>query len=555
MALHRWTLLAAVTVAAALPATASAALTKVADPINVAPDAEAASLQQSQPGVAMARDGSFAVAYLEAGVPLRAWVQRFSPGRDKVGARIALGAAGAETREPAIAMAPDGRFAAAYQTSSAPSTHIEIQRFTAAGVPDGAPILPDGINTNQPGPVTALAMADDGRLAVAWLGSDGGGVLRLRTYAADGSPSTAATDVLPLASYSLVHPSIGMAGDGHFVLAYWAADGTITGRRFAGDGTPSGPTTSLYTSSPAGEVLRSPAIGMGDDGSAFVAFTGPYPASGPGGVLGRRIDAAGTPLGDRFVPTDKVAGQNFAPDVAVDDDGDVLLAYDSQIGGQELSYLTHLDAAGNRDGADALVGMAQSGNLQEPQVASDGQGRAVFAYTVRDTSTLTAEVMVARWNYGAAPDDDAPPADPGPSDPPAGGGAPPAPVAPAPAVVAPPFVPPVVKPKPKPAAATVTVAKLVTFPAGQTCASRRSFAIRLRVPKGANVVQATVKVNGKKVAVRRGTRLRSTVDLRKLPKGKFTVSIELKLATGKVVKGSRTYRTCVAKQKGGKPKV
>jgi hypothetical protein len=156
--------------------------------------------------------------------------------------------------------------------------------------------------------------------------------------------------------------------------------------------------------------------------------------------------------------------------------------------------------------------------------------------------------MVARWNYAAV--NDPPPADPAP----AGGSTPtpapaPAPAAPAPvAAAAAPTKPAVPKP-------VVVVADVVTFPAAKTCASRRSFAIRLRVPKDANVTQATVRVNGKQVAVRKGSRLRSTVDLRRLPKGRFTVSIELKLADGKVVKGSRAYRTCTAKRQGGKPKV
>ncbi len=89
----------------------------------------------------------------------------------------------------------------------------------------------------------------------------------------------------------------------------------------------------------------------------------------------------------------------------------------------------------------------------------------------------------------------------------------------------------------------------MTFPSTKACVSRRLFKIRLRVPKSANVVQADVRVNGKRVAVRRGDRLRSTVDLRSLPKGRFSVQIVLKLKNGKTVNGTRRYRTCVPKSK------
>jgi uncharacterized delta-60 repeat protein len=114
------------------------------------------------------------------------------------------------------------------------------------------------------------------------------------------------------------------------------------------------------------------------------------------------------------------------------------------------------------------------------------------------------------------------------------------------------------KPPPAPAApkpAPLTFAQSVTLPSAKRCASRRAFAIRLRVPKGAAVTQAIVLVNGKQVAVRKGARLRSTVNLRSLPKGRFTVRITLRLAGGGTLVGKRAYRTCTAKRKGGKPKL
>lgn len=103
---------------------------------------------------------------------------------------------------------------------------------------------------------------------------------------------------------------------------------------------------------------------------------------------------------------------------------------------------------------------------------------------------------------------------------------------------------------PAPAASApsaVTVASAVRFPSTRKCASRRSFSIRLRVPAGAAVTEASVFVNGKRVAVRRGVRLRSTVDLRTLPKGRFRVEVRLRLASGRTLKDSRRYRTCVPK--------
>ncbi len=76
------------------------------------------------------------------------------------------------------------------------------------------------------------------------------------------------------------------------------------------------------------------------------------------------------------------------------------------------------------------------------------------------------------------------------------------------------------------------------------CLSVRRFKIRLRVPRGEVVRQAIVKVNGKRVEVRRGKRLTAIVDLRDLPRKRYRVEITLKLEGGKTVSGVRRYWTC-----------
>ena len=111
------------------------------------------------------------------------------------------------------------------------------------------------------------------------------------------------------------------------------------------------------------------------------------------------------------------------------------------------------------------------------------------------------------------------------------------------------MTPPVTAAATKPAPA-LSVSDLVVFPGTRACVSRRSFRIRLRVPAGANVVSAEVRVNGKRVAVRKGARLRSVVDLRNLPKGRFAVKISLKLQSGKALSDTRRYRTCTPKRRG-----
>ena len=95
-----------------------------------------------------------------------------------------------------------------------------------------------------------------------------------------------------------------------------------------------------------------------------------------------------------------------------------------------------------------------------------------------------------------------------------------------------------------------SISGVATLPSTKKCLSRRNFRIRLRNPKGYKIVGATVKVNGKTVATRKkGKRATAPVDLRNLPKGKYTVSITVLLNSGAVVKGTRKYKTCTKKQR------
>jgi hypothetical protein len=85
------------------------------------------------------------------------------------------------------------------------------------------------------------------------------------------------------------------------------------------------------------------------------------------------------------------------------------------------------------------------------------------------------------------------------------------------------------------------------------CLSDRRFKIRLRVPRGEKVRKAIVKVNGKRVKVKRGKRLTAIVDLRGLTKQRYKVNITLRLKGGGKVTGVRRYWTCTPAIRWTKP--
>jgi hypothetical protein len=82
----------------------------------------------------------------------------------------------------------------------------------------------------------------------------------------------------------------------------------------------------------------------------------------------------------------------------------------------------------------------------------------------------------------------------------------------------------------------------VSLPSNKGCGSLRKFRITLpKARKGDRIVSALVLLNGKKQKVRRG---KATIDLRKLPKGTYRVSVTVRFKHARTSRAARTYHTC-----------
>ena len=93
---------------------------------------------------------------------------------------------------------------------------------------------------------------------------------------------------------------------------------------------------------------------------------------------------------------------------------------------------------------------------------------------------------------------------------------------------------------------------LLSTPTNLRCVSKRYFPIRLRKKFWPNIAAVTIRMPRTTRVLRRrpwGT----NVDLRGLPKGTFKVRITALTVTGKTIRGTRTYRTCRGRLRGGIP--
>jgi len=94
-------------------------------------------------------------------------------------------------------------------------------------------------------------------------------------------------------------------------------------------------------------------------------------------------------------------------------------------------------------------------------------------------------------------------------------------------------------------------ARIFRLPAATRCLSRRTFTIRVRLPKGMRFEALAIRVNGKVKVKRKGLKARKVkarINLRGMPKGKVVVKIVARTDTGRKAVRKRTYHTCAKRR-------
>lgn len=82
------------------------------------------------------------------------------------------------------------------------------------------------------------------------------------------------------------------------------------------------------------------------------------------------------------------------------------------------------------------------------------------------------------------------------------------------------------------------------------CQSRRRFRMTVKQLPGLQYRRVSIKVGSRKAKIFTG-RIRSVIDLRGLPKGRYTVRIAVTTRDGQTFTGARRYRTCAPKKRSG----
>jgi hypothetical protein len=94
-------------------------------------------------------------------------------------------------------------------------------------------------------------------------------------------------------------------------------------------------------------------------------------------------------------------------------------------------------------------------------------------------------------------------------------------------------------------------ARIFRLPPARRCLSKRTFMIRVRLPKGMRFKKLTIRVNGRTKVKRKGLKARKVkarINLRGMPKGKVVVKIVATTNTGRRAVRKRTYHTCAKRR-------
>lgn len=257
-----------------------------------------------------------------------------------------------EQRDPTVAMDADGDFVVAWSTNPTDQYNdydIAVRRFNAAGAPQSNQVRVNGGNGDGNQRKPDIAVDATGNFVVAWESYEATRVVRARRYNAAGAAQGGVFRVDSSADGAL-QPTVAMDASGDFVVVWMDRRGERRGDPTAYECNYSnyGIFARRYNAAGAAQtgdfvineqVCRSsqnqPSVAMDADGDFVVAWAGYRHAYYSGvstdatsyDIVARRFSALGAPQTDEMLVNVTTPGSQRFPAVAMDSDGDFLVAW------------------------------------------------------------------------------------------------------------------------------------------------------------------------------------------------------------------------------------
>jgi len=294
-------------------------------------------------------------------------------------------------RYPTVAIDADGDFVVAWASPQDGSSFgVFAQRFDASGQPQGSEFRVNSFTlSHQRGP--SVAMKADGDFVIVWEsndqdGSDSG--IFAQRFDPFGNPQGSEFQVNSFTSNSQFKPSVAIDSDGDFVVA-WSSDDQdgngfgIFAQRFDPFGNPQG--LEFQANTFTGSFQNEPSVAIDSDGDFVVVWHGDNQDGSDYGVFAQRFDPSGNPQGSELQVNSFISGDQYAASVAIDADGDFVVAWKSPQDGSSFGvFAQRFDASGQPQGSEFQVNAYTLGRQDFPSVAMKADGDFVIVWESND---------------------------------------------------------------------------------------------------------------------------------------------------------------------------
>ena len=313
-------------------------------------------------------------------------------------------------RLPGVAMDADGNFVVAWH-SDAPSSKVHGQRFDVDGHPLGSEFW-ISTNTSVGYVPPDVAMDAAGNFVVTWNSSDGSeeGV-SARCYSANGVPLTGEFRVNSYTASRQLSPSVALNDAGSFVVTWQSARSDldplgawhVCGQAYSAPGARVG-TEFVVTQVPYGLW---PDVAMDDSGNFTVAYerigNNNHPPKG-WYVQTRRYDANANPKGDAVQHTDDL-GHGIGPHIAMDGSGNSVIAWPDDPDEWRMYdiYARRFDSTGDPVGDAFRVNTTLDGAQHGESVAMNDDGQALIAWMSRDAELDDRDIFGRLYSGDGVP--------------------------------------------------------------------------------------------------------------------------------------------------------
>ena len=255
-----------------------------------------------------------------------------------------------------------------------------------------------GIQTNA-----AVAMDASGDFVVAWNGSGPAGDYEIyaQRYGSAGAPQGAEFRVNTYTAAEQGYPSVATGADGDFVVVWHGAgagdNSGVFAQRYDVAGVPLGGEFRVNTHTTSNQGY--PAVAMDAEGDFVVAWDSDDQA----GIYAQRYDASGAPQGGEFRVNTYTAVSQAT--IATDADGDFVVAWNSfgQDGYFYGVYAQRYNSAGVPQGGEFRVNTYTTRHQYSPSAAMDAAGNFVVTWTSHEQDGSSWGIYAQRYDASGAP--------------------------------------------------------------------------------------------------------------------------------------------------------